>query len=163
MVLSVGCTAQAPTQTGTAEQSSTQGTEKAIAPEETETEAAQITNVNVSGNSGNYTFAITIASPDTGCDAYANWWEVVSPDETLIYRRILAHSHINEQPFTRSGGPINIETNQPVIVRVHMHPSGYSNLAMEGTTSKGFIPTTLPPSFAAELASAEPQPNGCAF
>ena len=67
---------------------------------------AKITAVECTGGPNNYTLSVTIESPDTGCDQYADWWEVFYPDNTLIYRRILSHSHVNEQPFTRSGGPV---------------------------------------------------------
>ena len=127
-------------------------------------EAAQVTAVEATSNStGSYTFSVTISSPDTGCDNYANWWEVLSPDGTLIYRRILAHSHVDEQPFTRSGGPVAVEADQPIIVRVHTHPSGYSPYAMTGLIGKSLVPETLSPTFAAELANADPLPSGCAF
>ena len=50
---------------------------------------ADVTSVRVSGEPNAYTFAVTVRSPDTGCDRYANWWEVVAEDESLVYRRIL--------------------------------------------------------------------------
>ena len=61
-------------------------------------------------------FPSIVASPDTGCDQYANWWEVITEDGALIYRRILGHSHVNEQPFIRSGVGVVIDENQVVIV-----------------------------------------------
>lgn len=123
-----------------------------------------VTNVEVpGGDPGDYTFAVTINSPDTGCEQYANWWEVITPEGNLIYRRILAHSHVNEQPFQRSGGPVAIQPDQMVIVRAHMYPSGYGSQAMQGTVTSGFEETTIPIDFAVELANAEPQPQDCAF
>ena len=65
---------------------------------------AAVEDVSVSGDPGRYQFAVTIRSDETGCDQYADWWEVVSESGDLLYRRILAHSHVDEQPFARSGG-----------------------------------------------------------
>lgn len=134
-------------------------------PAEQENGGAKVTAVMVSDRiPGSYRLSVTINSPDTGCDQYANWWEVIDEDGNLLYRRILAHSHIDEQPFTRDGGPISVnEADQVVIVRVHMSSQGYSDQAMQGSASKGFKHITLPPDFFAELAEAEPQPNDCAF
>ena len=115
------------------------------------------------GDPGAYTFSVTIQSQETGCDQYANWWEVVSEEGDLIYRRILAHSHVDEQPFSRTGGPVAIQPDQSVIVRAHMDPQGYGTQAMQGTVENGFEEVTLSEGFAAELAEAEPQPSGCTF
>lgn len=109
------------------------------------------------------TFRVTIRSPDRGCEAYANWWEVLSEDGRLIYRRILGHSHVDEQPFTRSGGPVPLAPDAVVWVRAYMHPGGYGGLAMKGTLQNGFAKAELPADFAPDLATAEPQPSGCAF
>ena len=112
---------------------------------------------------GGYRFAVTVQSPDTGCDQYADWWEVITPEGELLYRRILAHSHVDEQPFERSGGPVVIAPEQTVIVRAHMHPSGYDTQAMQGSPATGFEVVTLPDGFAVELAETEPQPDNCTF
>ena len=69
---------------------------------------ASVTGVTATGEANNYNFSVTIASPDTGCDQYADWWEVFTADGVLIYRRILAHSHVDEQPFTRSGEALRL-------------------------------------------------------
>ncbi len=124
---------------------------------------AEVIQVEVKGNPQAYTFVVTVRSPDTGCEQYANWWEVVSLDGELLYRRILLHSHVNEQPFTRSGGSVAITADQEVIVRSHLHPSGYGNQGMRGSPPKGFETTTLPEGFANGLAQQEPLPNGCTF
>ncbi|MGJ3245315.1 MAG: hypothetical protein ACFE0I_04480 [Elainellaceae cyanobacterium] len=127
------------------------------------TNAAEVTDVSVRGEPGNYSLSVTIRSPDTGCDQYADWWEVLSEDGTLLYRRILLHSHVNEQPFTRSGGPVALQPDQVVVVRAHMHPHGYGLQAQRGTVSDGFTSVTLPVNFAADVEDQEPQPSGCNF
>lgn len=124
---------------------------------------ASIVSVSSSGEAGNYTFSVGISSPDTGCAQYANWWEVITEDGTLIYRRILAHSHVNEQPFVRSGGTVSIAANQVVIVRAHMNTSGYSTTVYKGSVLNGFTEDTLAPDFANQLATQEPLPTSCAF
>jgi hypothetical protein len=73
------------------------------------------------------------------------------------------HSHVNEQPFTRSGGPAPVEADQTVWVRAHMNTGGYGGAAMKGSAADGFAPSELSPDFAAGLAKQEPLPDGCAF
>ncbi|MBW7883123.1 MAG: hypothetical protein H3C34_10880 [Caldilineaceae bacterium] len=124
---------------------------------------ADVIAVTVNGAPGAYSFAVEVASPDTGCENYADWWEVVDIEGNLLYRRILTHSHVGEQPFTRSGGPVDIATDTVVWVRAHMAPGGYGGAAMRGSAQDGFVPAQPPPDFAAGLAGAAPQPTGCAF
>lgn len=124
---------------------------------------ADITEVNVTGNPNSYTFAVTITSPDTGCDQYANWWEVISLDGQLIYRRVLGHSHINEQPFTRTGGPVNISANLEVMVRAWMHPTGYGGKIYKGSVANGFECTVLSGEYAKALSEQQPLPTSCPF
>jgi len=133
---------------------------------EAETEVgseARVTQVEIAGEPQAYRFAVTIESPDTGCERYANWWEVITPVGELIYRRILAHSHVEEQPFTRSGGPVAIDPEQEVIVRAHMDPGGYGDRGFRGTIEQGLIAVDLSPTLAAEVAQQQPLPSGCAF
>ena len=136
-------------------------------PKHAESEApsivADVTAVNASGDEGGYTFAVTLSSPDTGCDQYANWWEVLDEDGALLYRRILGHSHVDEQPFTRSGGPVEIAADQVVFVRAYMHPSGYGGTAFTGTVAGGFQAAEALPTIDPAVESAAPQPDGCAF
>ncbi|MEM9068075.1 MAG: hypothetical protein AAGE52_06190 [Myxococcota bacterium] len=124
---------------------------------------ADVQAVGASGDSGAYSFSVTLRSDETGCDRYANWWEVLRPDGALIYRRILAHSHVNEQPFTRSGGPVAIEPGDEVIVRAHLHPQGYVGRVLRGSVADGFALWDAPTGFAREAERAAPQPSGCAF
>ena len=119
--------------------------------------------VSVTGEEGAYSFAVTLRSPDTGCERYADWWEVLSEDGALLYRRILNHSHPDEQPFTRDGGPVPVRADQTVWVRAHLHPLGYGGAALKGSVSAGFSAGTPPESFASGVETASPQPQGCLF
>ena len=51
---------------------------------------------------GRFRVDATVRHDDTGWDHYANRWDVLAPDGTIIGSRVLAHPHENEQPFTRS-------------------------------------------------------------
>jgi len=124
---------------------------------------AMILSVKVSGEAGGHNFSVTVSSPDEGCSQYADWWEVISQEGELFYRRILLHSHVDEQPFTRSGGPVSIDPETIVLVRAHMHPTGYGGLVMKGSVAGGFEPTELSEDFALNLAETPPLPEGCNF
>ena len=100
---------------------------------------------------------------------------VVSEDGELLYRRILEHSHTDENgtsdadapgnTFTRSGGPVDLGADTVVIVRAHMNnPDEYNGAAMRGSVAAGFeAASDLDPDFAAELENADPQPEACLF
>lgn len=124
---------------------------------------AAVTAVSCIGQANNYTLSVTIESPDTGCDQYADWWEVFTPDGVLIYRRILGHSHIDEQPFTRSGGPVNIGPNDSIYVRAHMNNLGYGTLVYSGTIGQELNQDIIDTDFAMELETMSPLPENCAF
>ncbi len=124
---------------------------------------ADILSVRAGGEPGAYRFETEISSPDTGCDQYADWWEVLTVDGELLYRRVLTHSHVDEQPFVRSGGPVEIDRDQVVWVRAHMVPTGYGGRAMRGSVAGGFAAAELDAGFAADAAEKEPLPRGCRF
>lgn len=124
---------------------------------------ADVISVQVSGNEGAYQFSVQVRSPDTGCEQYADWWEVVTEQGELVYRRVLLHSHVGEQPFTRSGGPVDILADSVVWVRAHMNPGGYGGQALRGSVRDGFEPAQTDSDFAADLAQQPPLPDDCAF
>lgn len=124
---------------------------------------ATILNVTTQGTPQNYTFSVEVSSPDTGCEQYANWWEIITEDGVLIYRRILGHSHVNEQPFLRSGGAVAISENQVVLIRAHLNTTGYGTSVFKGSVSKGFTKSVMPKNFATNLANQQPLPRNCAF
>lgn len=129
----------------------------------TESDEAKVVSVNITGEATNYTFNVGVQSPDTGCDQYADWWEIVTEEGELIHRRILAHSHVSEQPFVRSGSAINITENQILIIRAHMNNTGYGTQVFKGSVSAGFNEERVAATFANNLATSDPLPNNCAF
>jgi hypothetical protein len=129
----------------------------------TTSDRANIVSVSVSGNSGSYQFTVGIRSPDRGCSEYADWWEVLSVDGALLYRRVLDHSHVDEQPFERTGGPVRISPTTIVWVRAHMNRLGYGGAAFKGSVETGFAPAALANNFAPNLAHQPPLPEACAF
>ena len=64
---------------------------------------SDVVDVKVTGSGENFRFSVTVEHADEGWDHYADRWEVVSEDGKTVYgTRVLAHPHVNEQPFTRS-------------------------------------------------------------
>jgi hypothetical protein len=124
---------------------------------------ADVIAVQASGQSGAYQFNVGIRSPDKGCAQYADWWEVVSTDGKLLYRRVLLHSHVDEQPFTRSGGPVPIQADTVVWVRAHMNTGGYGGMTFKGSVKAGFRQAVPDSGFAAGLSKQAPLPEGCDF
>ncbi|MEO1552212.1 MAG: hypothetical protein AAFR93_17615 [Pseudomonadota bacterium] len=47
-------------------------------------------------------FDVTVSHADEGWEHYADAWVVLAPDGQELARRVLAHPHVTEQPFTRS-------------------------------------------------------------
>ena len=73
-------------------------------------------------NTGEHTFRfdVTVRHADTGWDHYADKWEVLAPDGTVLGTRTLLHPHVDEQPFTRSLTGVAIpESIGQVTVRAH--------------------------------------------
>jgi len=124
---------------------------------------ADVLGVEVSGDTGAYSFSVTVASPDTGCEQYADWWEVVTLEGELVYRRMSLHSHVTEQPFTRSGGPATIGADDEVVVRAHTNTGGYGGQTLRGSVVEGFEVHRPEARSAAALASSVPLPERCDF
>jgi hypothetical protein len=75
---------------------------------------------------GAYTFSVTVKSDDTGWDKYADRWEVVAPDGTVLGVRVLAHPHEDEQPFTRDQSGILVPADvNTVTIRAHDKVEGF--------------------------------------
>ncbi len=98
---------------------------------------------------GSWTFHVTISHPDTGWDDYADGW-VVTLDgiqlkirESDEFTRLLAHPHVDEQPFTHSQSGIIIPENiTQVIARAHDIMDGFGGqeivVDLEKDSGEGF-------------------------
>jgi hypothetical protein len=104
----------------------------------------------VLGEDGTWTFYVTVAHPDTGWEDYADGWDVITPDSTVLrvnpddtFTRLLLHPHETEQPFTRSQSGINIPTGvTQVRVRAHDIVDGFGGqeilIDLEKDSGPGF-------------------------
>jgi len=112
---------------------------------------ANVTHVRtVRGDDGSWTFHVTIEHPDTGWEDYADGWDVVTPDGTVLkvnpdgpFTRLLLHPHETEQPFTRSQSGITIPTSvTQVRVRAHDIVDGFGGqeilIDLEKDSGPGF-------------------------
>ncbi len=75
---------------------------------------------------GAWRFRVTVAHGDTGWDHYADKWDVVAPDGSVLGTRVLLHPHETEQPFTRALGGVEVpEGVNEVTLRAHDRVHGY--------------------------------------
>ena len=84
--------------------------------------------------SGVYTISATVRHGDTGWDHYADGWDVLGPNGEVISTRVLAHPHVNEQPFTRSKSGIKIPdgvTEVTIRARDNVHGVGGETVTLE--------------------------------
>ncbi len=89
---------------------------------------ARVLKATASANvGGSYTFSATVAHADTGWKHYADKFEVLAPDGKVLGTRILYHPHVDEQPFTRGLGGVQVPAGlTEVIVRAsdNVHKAG---------------------------------------
>ncbi|SDR33299.1 hypothetical protein [Pseudovibrio sp. Tun.PSC04-5.I4] len=88
---------------------------------------ADVVGVDVRKESaGTYRFDVAVKHADEGWDHYADAWEVLGADGTIIAVRVLAHPHVNEQPFTRTLSGVKIpEGIDTVTIRAKDSVHGY--------------------------------------
>ncbi len=69
---------------------------------------------------GTWTVSATILHADTGWEHYADRFDVLDQDGTVLGSRTLFHPHVDEQPFTRSLSSLTIPDDVTTItVRAH--------------------------------------------
>ena len=87
----------------------------------------EIVNVQAVQSSGAWRFDVTLRHADSGWEHYADGWEVLATDGTSLGMRVLAHPHVNEQPFTRSLGGVMIpEGITEVTIRARDNVDGWT-------------------------------------
>ena len=87
----------------------------------------EIVNVVLTQNSGIWRADVTLNHADTGWKHYADAWRLVDKKGNEISKRTLYHPHVNEQPFTRSLGSIQIpKDNKIIFIEAHDLNRGWS-------------------------------------
>ncbi|MFQ5971249.1 MAG: hypothetical protein ACE5Q3_02890 [Alphaproteobacteria bacterium] len=90
---------------------------------------ADIVDARATRTGESWRFDVTVRHDDTGWDHYADKWEVLAPDGTVLGTRVLLHPHENEQPFTRSLTGVELPDGiDTVIIRAHDSVDGYGGL-----------------------------------
>ncbi len=93
---------------------------------------AKIVDVEVTNNNDSYRFDVTLRHDDAGWDHYADGWEVLSPDGKVLGKRVLAHPHVSEQPFTRSLSGVQVPQGlSTVTIRAHDSVHGFNKEVFE--------------------------------
>lgn len=99
---------------------------------------ADVTAVSVRAGS-TYSFSVTVRHADEGWDHYADRWEVLSLDGKVLATRVLAHPHVDEQPFTRSLSGVKLPAGtKEVRLRANdkVHGTGGAELIVDLATGK---------------------------
>lgn len=85
----------------------------------------------VQSSDGTWCFYTTIRHNDQGWDHYADGWIVTDLKGNELGERLLAHPHVDEQPFTRSQCNIHIPKDlSKVIVRARCNQHGFAGQAI---------------------------------
>ena len=90
-------------------------------------DSPEVTKVDARKSGGSWSFSVTLKHGDTGWEHYADGWGVYLEDGTELGYRVLAHPHVNEQPFTRSLGGVQIPTGVErvlIVPRDKVHGTG---------------------------------------
>jgi hypothetical protein len=80
---------------------------------------------------GTWRFDVSVRHADIGWDHYADAWEVLAPDGTVLGTRTLLHPHTDEQPFTRWLTGVRIPDDvAEVTIRAHDSVHGHGGKAL---------------------------------
>lgn len=133
-----------PTKTAPITQAA-QETEKVDNPMENKSGNADVTFVRaIQDSNGTWSFHVTVSHPDTGWEDYADGWDILLEDGTVLkpdpsspFTRLLLHPHVGEQPFTRSQNGIQIPAGAAiVIVRAHDILDGFGGVEISVDLTK---------------------------
>jgi hypothetical protein len=91
-----------------------------------------VADVQITRDDMGWQFSVTVRHDDTGWDHYADRWEILAEDGTLLATRALPHPHVDEQPLTRS-------------LRQVMLPDGTRRVYIRAHCSSGDLSAVLTP------------------
>ncbi len=93
---------------------------------------ADVVDVVVSQSAaGVYRFDVTLSHADSGWEHYADRWEIRDGGGAVLATRVLAHPHVNEQPFTRGLGGVQLPgALKSVTVVAHDSEHAYGGVVM---------------------------------
>lgn len=95
---------------------------------------AEVVDARATESGGTWRFDVAVRHPDTGWDHYADKWDVMAPDGTVLGTRVLLHPHETEQPFTRSLSGVEIPDGiDEVLIRAHDNVDGYGEIVFSLT------------------------------
>lgn len=90
-------------------------------------DGAQVVAAKAVATGDLWRFEVTVRHDDKGWEDYADKWDVVGPDGTVLGTRVLLHPHETEQPFTRSLSGVELPDGlDQVVIRAHDSVNGYS-------------------------------------
>jgi len=92
---------------------------------------------------GSWCFAVQVRHNDQGWDHYADAWHITDLAGNVLGKRVLAHPHDHEQPFTRSLCDVEIaEALKEVVVSSTCNVHGFGGKAtivnLNKTQGNGF-------------------------
>lgn len=86
---------------------------------------------SVASANGTRNFHVSVLHNDQGWDHYADRFEILTDKGEVISTRVLAHPHVNEQPFTREKYGVKIPQGlMRIYVRAHDKIHGYGPKVM---------------------------------
>ncbi len=93
---------------------------------------AAVVDAEAVRQNGGWQIIVTLRHADEGWSHYADLWQVLAPDGTVLGERVLAHPHVNEQPFTRSlQGVVIPDGLDRVLIRARDSYHGFSEQLYE--------------------------------
>ncbi|WP_293574644.1 hypothetical protein [Phaeobacter sp.] len=103
-------------------------------------EDPRILEATATQTGGSWRISVTISHPDTGWDHYADGWRVLDAEGNQLGLRVLAHPHVDEQPFTRSLAGVVVPAGlQQVQIQARCNVDGWAEevyvLELNCTTS----------------------------
>jgi hypothetical protein len=87
----------------------------------------KVLSVKFEEKRSSWTVRTTLEHSDEGWKHYADAWRIMGEDGTEYGTRILAHPHVNEQPFTRSLSGVKIPRDVKIVfIEAHDSVHGWS-------------------------------------